>query len=209
MADDDVLTSLTLLDRLRQPGDEAAWSTFLDRYRPLIARWCRRRRLTHGDADEVSDAVLAKLAREKVGRFDPSQRFRPWLKAVVTNKIRDLQRQRQRRPGDWGSGHPGMHERLTQLAAPDSVDELAGELEAEWRRDLEEARRITEAVQAQVRPDHWQAFWLRAVEELPAAEVAGRLGMTVATVHVIKHRVGKLLREEGERALAARAAGGG
>jgi RNA polymerase sigma-70 factor (ECF subfamily) len=205
-----IVTSLTLLERLvpRNPRDQEAWRTFLNRYGPLIAGWCRRWGLADADAEEVRAAVLARLAADQIGQFDPSRRFRPWLKAVVGNKVRDLLRQRKRRPGDHGSGDPAVQDQLSQLAVSDPVEELAGELEANWRRDLEQLRRITEMVRTRVRPDHWQAFWLRVIDGLPAEEVAARLNLTVATVHVVKYRVSQQLRQEAEKVLTGPRGGG-
>jgi RNA polymerase sigma-70 factor (ECF subfamily) len=45
-------------------------------------------------------------------------------------------------------------------------------------------------------PHTWEAFRLPAVEQLPAGEVAERLGMNVATVYVARSKVQKLVREE-------------
>jgi DNA-directed RNA polymerase specialized sigma24 family protein len=45
--------------------------------------------------------------------------------------------------------------------------------------------------------DHtWQAFWLSTVEGLRGKDVAARLEMEVAAVHVAKHRVLKMIRQE-------------
>ena len=97
-----VLTSPTLLRELGDPDHrEAAWRTFLERYQPLIYRWSRRSGLNDVDAKDISATVLAKLVialRDFV--YDPAHRFRGWLKTLVENEVRDLYRQRARRPGD-------------------------------------------------------------------------------------------------------------
>src|SRR5438552_1018276 len=103
-----VLTSAALLRELEDPDHrEAAWRTFLTRYQPLIYRWSCRTGLSHHDAEEVTARVLSKLVtalRDFV--YDPAGRFRGWLKRVVENEVRSFYRQRARRPGDRGSGHP-------------------------------------------------------------------------------------------------------
>ena len=56
-------TSVSLLLRLgRYPSDQAAWEEFVDRYGAKIYSWCRAWRLQDADAQDVTQAVLAKLA---------------------------------------------------------------------------------------------------------------------------------------------------
>ena len=57
-------TSPTLLGRLgRSPTDQEAWAAFVDRYGPKIYAWCLHWRLQEADAQDVTQAVLLKLAR--------------------------------------------------------------------------------------------------------------------------------------------------
>jgi DNA-directed RNA polymerase specialized sigma24 family protein len=43
------------------------------------------------------------------------------------------------------------------------------------------------------------AFYLRYVEDLPARDVAGRLGLSPGAVHQARYKVGLMLLKEGER----------
>src|SRR5262249_59575335 len=138
---------------LRHLGDpthrEAAWRTFLQRYQPLIAGWARRTGLGHDDAEEVTAAVLSRLVTAlRDFDYDPARRFRGWLKTLVENEVRGLHRQRARRPGDRGSGHPLVHLRLAQLQAPDGIDELVAQLDDTLARDLRDAEEGTRRVRA-------------------------------------------------------------
>lgn len=89
-------TSLSLLRRLRQPGDDAAWDRMTRLYTPLLYFWLRRAGAQEQDAaDVVQDVFVALLA--KLPSFDPDKGgFRSWLRAVTLNKWRD--RRRGRRP---------------------------------------------------------------------------------------------------------------
>src|SRR5262249_44929874 len=136
--------------------------------------------------------------------YDPSRRFRSWLKTVVENEVRSLYRQRTRRPGDRGSGHPLVHRRLAELQTPDVLAELVEQLDDTLARDLRDAEEATRRVRARVEPNTWQAFWLTAVGKESGRDAADRLGLTVAAVHMAKRRVSQMLRAEGERLLAAR-----
>jgi RNA polymerase sigma-70 factor (ECF subfamily) len=197
-----VLTSLTLLRQLGDPGNERAWWTFLERYQPLIYGWCRRWGLGHTDAEEVSAAVLAKLVElMRTFVYDPRQCFRGWLKTVVHNEVRSRWRQVARRPGDRGSGDPKVHKQLEAVEAPGGVGDLVEELDGTMQRDLRRAQRVTARVRERVQPHTWQAFWLTAIEKESASEVAGKLGMTVAAVYMAKSGVSQKLREEGAKLL--------
>jgi len=62
--------------------------------------------------------------------------------------------------------------------------------------DLERLERAMARVRERVEPATWDAFRLTAIEGVPAAEVARRLGKKVATVYVARSNVQKMLQEE-------------
>jgi RNA polymerase sigma-70 factor (ECF subfamily) len=196
---DGASTSPTLLRQLWNPGNnEQAWRTFLERYGPLIHRWCCRAGLGAEEAEEVSARVCCQLASAmRTFVYDPARRFRSWLKTVVDNAVRSFWRER-RRPGAHASGHPADQHDLEQIPAP-AVDGLVQELDDGLAADLRRAQRIADAVRVRVKEHTWQAFWRTAIEERPAPEVAALLGMTTAAVYVAKNHVGKMLRQEAAR----------
>jgi RNA polymerase sigma-70 factor (ECF subfamily) len=206
-----VVTSPTLLRDLGNPDHrEAAWRTFLQRYQPLIYGWSRRTGLNHDDAEEISAAVLSKLVTALQDfAYDPAHRFRGWLKTVVANEVRCLNRQRARRPGDRGSGHPLVARRLTELPAPDPITELIDQLDDTLACDLRHAEEVTRRVRARVAPHVWEAFWRTAIGQETGRDVADRLGMTVAAVYVAKRRVGQMLDAEAKRLQAPQRRKGG
>jgi RNA polymerase sigma-70 factor (ECF subfamily) len=62
-APSDARISPTLLGRLRlTPTDQAAWDAFVHRYSRKIYSWCREWHLQEADAQDVTQAVLLKLA---------------------------------------------------------------------------------------------------------------------------------------------------
>ena len=89
-------TRHSLLFRLRDPGDAEAWSEFLAIYRPMIYRLARLRGWQDADAQDISQAVLVKIA-SKIESFDPTGRakFRTWLSRVCQNTITDELRRRR------------------------------------------------------------------------------------------------------------------
>jgi RNA polymerase sigma factor (sigma-70 family) len=194
-----ISASPTLLREIwASDNHDEAWRTFLERYLPLIQKWCRRAGLNATDADEVSAAVVDKLVvamRSFV--YDPAKRFRGWLKTVVDNQVCELRRYWIRHPGDRASGHPDVHRSLAGIRAP--IDDLVDTLDHSLERDLQLAQQVIDLVKQRVRPKSWTAFWRTAIENERAADVARSLGISVGAVYMDKHRVAKMLREEGLR----------
>jgi RNA polymerase sigma-70 factor (ECF subfamily) len=183
-------TRVTLLARLRQdPTDHAAWDTFVERYGRHIYRWCRRWKLQDADAEDVTQEILAKLARKlRDFHYDPSRSFRGWLKTVAHHAWRDFVDSRR---GRAGAGDGQVWELMQTLEAR---EDLVQKLEAAFDHELLDAAKLR--VRLRVAPHTWEAFRLVALEGMPAAEVAITFRMQVAMVYVAKSKVQKMLQEE-------------
>lgn len=75
------------------------------------------------------------------------------------------------------------------------MPEPAGDLDvfdAESRREI--FRRAADTIRGHFAPHTWQAFWLTTIDDLPAAEVGRRLGISVGAVYIAKSRVPTRLR---------------
>jgi hypothetical protein len=57
-------TSASLLDRLRQTADPAAWERFVRLYTPLLCHWARRLGLASQDVEDLVQDVFAVLLRK-------------------------------------------------------------------------------------------------------------------------------------------------
>jgi RNA polymerase sigma-70 factor (ECF subfamily) len=186
-------THVSLLLRLgHNPSDQAAWEEFVDRYGAKMHAWCRAWGLQEADAQDVTQAVLAKLA-SLLRRFsyDPSQSFRGWLRTLVNNACRDFIADRRRSIGAVATGAANEVELIQTVEAR---DDLARRLEAEFDLELlEEAQR---RVRQRVAPRTWEAYRLTAIEGLSGAEAAGRLGMKIAAVFVSRSNTTKQLQCE-------------
>lgn len=180
-------TCATLLFRLGQnPSDHAGWDEFVDRYGPHIYRWCRRWNLQDADAEDVTQNILVKLARNiRHFTYNPDLTFRGWLKTVAHHAWRDFEASRRRLPAKAQD-----KEMLTLEAREDLVHKLENAF------DLEMLDLAKERVRRRVASHTWEAFCLTALEGLPVAEVAPRVGMQVAMVYVAKSKVQRMLQEE-------------
>ena len=183
-------TRASLLVRLRDPQDEAAWRQFVDLYAPLVYAYARKQGLQDADAADLSQEVLRAVAGG-VGRleYDPQRgAFRNWLFTVVRRKLANWRAAQANRTR--GSGDSGTHRLLEQLPAPEATE---AEWEAEWERRL--FAWACEQVRRDVTASTWQAFWRTAVDGQPGKQVAGDLGLSVAAVYLARSRVLARLQE--------------
>ena len=183
-------TRVTLLARLRQdPTDEAAWGAFVERYGRHIYRWCRQWKLQNADAEDVTQEILAKLARKlRDFHYDPARSFRGWLKTVAHHAWRDFADSRRGRTADGDGRVPELLQTL------EAREDLVQKLEEAFDHELLDAAKLR--VRLRVAPHTWEAFRLVALEGMPAAEVATTVRMQVAMVYVAKSKVQKMLQEE-------------
>src|SRR5688572_20304611 len=88
-------TPASLLERLRQPAEQQAWSRFVRLYTPLLYSWARRLGLQPEDASDLVQDVLTLLV-QKLPEFhyDRHKRFRGWLWTVTLNRFRENHRRR-------------------------------------------------------------------------------------------------------------------
>lgn len=182
-----LLTSQTLLLRLRDLDDQAAWKEFVERYAPSIYGWCRFHQLSQADAADVTQDVLYKLVSAiQSFRYDSSRgRFRSWLKTVTRNALRDYVRESKR--AAQGTGDTATLRLLSEVGDQRFEDELAALVEAEAQHEL--LKSAEEQVQTVVSPHTWQAYVLTVHEKCSARDAAARLNLRVTDVYVAKSRV--------------------
>src|SRR5262249_39927647 len=124
--------------------------------------------------------------------YDPSLRFRAWLKTLTHHAWSDFVAAQKR--AVQGSADSGTWEALCSEPAR---DDLSAELERAFDQELLEA--ASERVRQRVQPHTWEAFRLTAVDGLSGADTAARLGMQVGTVFKAKSKVMAMLQEEVQR----------
>lgn len=185
----DVRTRASLLARLRNAEDEAAWSQFVAIYTPLIFGFCRGRGLSETDAGDVAQEVLKAVVRA-IPRFEYEPRrssFRNWLFTVVRSKLNSFFAAQARQPRLAGETT------LEQFVA----NEPDTELEERWQRDYQEnlVRWAAGRIQGEFQTSTWNAFWRTAMRGEPVETVAGELGLTLNAIYIARARVTNRLRQ--------------
>lgn len=174
----------SLIVRLTEAEDAAAWERFQVVYRPMLYRLAQRWGLQDADAQDLVQEVLVAVARS-IGKYErraASGGFRSWLAQIARHKFADLLNRQQRQA--VGSGQTDVHLWLSQL--PDRSA-------ASSRWDLELRRELFQWAANVVRESShertWEAFQRTAVEGQPVVSVADQLGLSVAQVYVARSRV--------------------
>ncbi len=191
-------TRVSLLDRLRNREDQESWRDFFETYWRLIYGFATQAGLSDHEAQEVvQETVISVAGTMPKFKYDPAVcSFKGWLRHLTQKRIVDQVRRRSRevladdlqaeesRDGD-ASG--------LALAATDP------ELDAIWQKEWEENLRAAalDRLQRQVKAEHFQIFTLHVVQGKSLREVCGLLGVSAATVYVVKHRLSRLLRDIG------------
>jgi RNA polymerase sigma-70 factor (ECF subfamily) len=186
-------TRPTLLFRIRDPHDHAAWTTFVDVYGPLIYARCRRRGLQPVDAENVTQTVFVTLS-QAIGQYQPDKgRFRSWLGRIVRNAIHRA-RQGPREVTGWGHG--------------DEEDPLESEAarqeDSAWAEEFNHHiyQTALDRTRGHFEDQTWRAFDLVWQQNLSAGEAARRLRVPIDRVYVAKSRVLDRLRQEIEHLAA-------
>lgn len=184
-------TGSTLLDLLRDPTDKSAWTTFVVRYGPKIAGWCRQRRLQEADAQDVTQNVLTILVR-RLPTFAYDARkgsFRCWLKKVTEHAV--LHYVESERRNGRGTGDSAVLDILQSWKAREDLQKILEDV-----YDLELLELAKKRVQLHVSPRDWKIYDDLASDSRPVAAVAEEHHLTVPAVLMAKCRVKKKLREE-------------
>lgn len=174
-----ITTHPSLLERLRDGSDDAAWAEFDRCYGELIMRYCRSRGLKLSDAEDVRQLALMQFARAARNfEYSPARgRFRGYLGQVVRSAI---SRHAARPNGRERALDEGV---LSSIPDPGLGDEL-------WEREWVEhhLRRAMATLRRSYSPRSVEVFdRILAGESVPA--IAERMKMTEQAVHKIKQRI--------------------
>src|SRR5207249_2549012 len=173
-----IATPISLLERLKLAKPDASdWQRLQEIYPPLIRSLLARVPGIRDEIEDITQEVLVVLLREMSSferRRDGS--FRAWLRQVTVNRVRAFQKARQRRP------IAGLGEAAELLLAQleDSDSTLARQWDQEY--DTHVFQKLLVMVRGDFEPNTWKAFQRFAVDGLPAARVAGELGISESAV---------------------------
>ena len=186
-------TRWTMVARLKNLDDQQSWREFYELYRKLIVGVAVKAGLRRDEAEEVLQETM-KGVSHGIGSFAADGKrgsFHAWL--LTRTKWRIVEQFRKRSPAHGNGGH---HQESTTPAVERVPDERAEDLErlcdAEWKARLMD--QALQELQIEVKAEHYQIFYLLAVEQKSNSDVAKMVGRTRAEIYVIKHRVSNALK---------------
>jgi RNA polymerase sigma factor (sigma-70 family) len=184
-------TRRSLVLRLRNPRDEAAWGEFVEIYEPLVYRLARKKGLQDADARDLCQEVFRAVA-SAIERWDPDPakgKFRAWLFRIARNLLVNFLASQHRHIR--GSGSTSVQELLEARPSADS------QADAEFRTEFQRRafRWAAEQTKKEFTDSTWQAFWKTGVDNRPIAEVAKELGLSAGAVYIARSRVLARLRQ--------------
>ncbi|MFO0901545.1 MAG: RNA polymerase sigma factor [Pirellulales bacterium] len=176
-------TRVSLLLRLQDSDDRAAWDEFVRLYGRVLFRVARGRGLQAADADNLVQEVLLAVARS-IGSWleRPDRgRFRAWLLRIARNEAIDILTRSSKRPLGGGEAV------VAALSAVSGTDEVSSQLDLEYERKV--FQWAAEQVRSSVAEHTWLAFWLTHLEGLSIEEAAERLRTRPANIYFARSRV--------------------
>lgn len=197
--DDSYPTRASLLERLKDTGDQRSWEEFHNVYGRLIRGFALKAGLTETEADEVVQETMAGAAQHLPAfRYDPQRcAFKTWLMNLARWRVIDQFRKRLPTASPAG---PATDE--TRTATIERVPDPAGSdweqlWDGEWRTTP--LQKALERVKQKVDPRQWQIFDLYTLKQWTPREIAHTLGINVGRVYLTKHRLGMRLQNELKR----------
>ncbi|PYJ85412.1 MAG: RNA polymerase subunit sigma [Verrucomicrobia bacterium] len=209
---DPIPTRHSLLNRLKDWGDQVSWQDFFDTYWRLIYNVAVKAGLTDTEAQEVVQETVIAVAK-KISEFkaDPTRgSFSAWLMHTTRWRIADQFRKRQKAGQECSlsaaaeaGGTPTLRTDDTGLSDPiNRVPDPAGvRLETVWNEEWEKnlMAAALEQVKSKVSPRQFQMFDLHVLQNLSVRDTARTMQVSVASVYMARHRVSRLLKREGAK----------
>jgi RNA polymerase sigma-70 factor, ECF subfamily len=175
-------TPVSLLEQLRLPAQQEAWSRFAELYTPLLYYWARSQGLAEADAaDLVQEVFVVLVTKLPTFCYNRDGSFRAWLRTVTLNKHRELTRKKTPQ---------GLH------PAFDQAQEDPQRLLEEKEHQQYLVQQMLQIVKAEFPPSTWQLFEAYVIQGRRPQEIAASQQITTGTVYAAKCDVLHRLRRE-------------
>lgn len=188
-------TRRSLIERLPDLENRAKWEEFYDTYWRLIYAVARKAGLSDAEAHDVVQETAISVARS-IGRYrSDAGSFKAWLLQLTRWRIIDQLRKRSPAEMNRFSSAQTARSTATLDRIPDpagpTLDSVWGD---EWERTLLNA--AMHRLKSKVSAKHFQIFDCAVLKRWPPGKVASELGVNIAQVYLVKHRLAALLKKE-------------
>lgn len=170
------------------PGPLSIEQVYRD-YAPQVYRTARRMVNSDFDAEDITQEVLLQVVR-KLDEFRGDSAFATWLHRVTVNAALAHRRRLAVRE------EHGLRKTVDVYGEDEPATSSHGQLVTPDNQMLNsEARQLIDDAIEALPPAYRSVFVLSDVEEVPNADIADRLGMTLPAVKSRLHRARAMLRE--------------
>ena len=178
------LTRASLILRIQDAEDMAAWDEFSTIYGPVVFNFAMSRGFQAADAENLVQEVFLAVANSISNWLERDDRgsFRAWLLRIARNATVDMITQKATRSLGRDGSEAQVH--LVNFPAP---SELSSALDLAYERMV--FQWASERVRASVAEHTWQAFWLTSIEELSVEAAAARLKTRPGNIYFARSRV--------------------
>ncbi len=183
-------TRWSLVVRLQDERDEAAWHEFIVEYEPFLLTYLHRRGLQEADARDVAQQVMTSIC-QSVANWKPDGRpgaFRRWMATIARHAAIKFMHRKSRQP-DSGGG-------TAFLARMNDVASVDNDTAAQQEYQQAVFAWAVSRVKDEFRESTWTAFWETLVVHRPIDVVAKELGLSTGAVYMARSRVMARLRTQ-------------
>lgn len=175
-------TRPSLLSRVRDTADQAAWAEFDARYRDLIVRYACRQGLSAADAEDTRQLVMMRLVRVLPDfRYDARQgRFHDYLYRVTRSAISDFRRSPKSRPAPVLDGDE-LRRAVESCGEPTDPMWEQEWLDHHMRRALASVRETSDARSVSI--------FERLLSGASPEQAGEEFGLTADAVYKVKQRI--------------------
>ncbi len=197
--EDLIPTRETLLMRLRNLDDQGSWHEFFKTYWRLIFNVTRKAGFSEAAAQDIVQETFVTISRHMPEfRYKPEMgTFKTWLLRITRSRIIDaLRRQHSKQGSQYVRREEPLGTSLLESLSDEggSLDEI---WDAEWHTHLLDT--ALEYVKQQADARQFQIFYLHVVKDIPALQVARRLGVKLPEVYFAKYKISARVKKEIKR----------
>ena len=187
------VTRQSLIARLNDWGDQQKWQEFFETYWQLIYSVAMRAGMRDDEAQEVVQETCIAVAKNVSGYDSKAGSFKSWLLQMARWRITDQFRKRDKRRAVRSDDDTRATATMDRL--PGSGGAAFTEMwEEEWQHHVLAA--ALTRVKRRVEAKHYQIFDCIVVKQWTASKASKELGVNIAQVYLVKHRLKAMLKKE-------------
>ncbi|MCD0463534.1 sigma-70 family RNA polymerase sigma factor [Roseiconus lacunae] len=185
-------TRPSLIVRLPDHSDQAAWWSFVELYEPFLRHFARRRGVPESHLNDAIQQILLAIAKsvEKFVDDGKAASFRRWMATVARHEVMKYMTKIRRHVAPTGGS-----ESLRGLESVADDSELSDQYEHElivW---------AATKIRDEFSESSWQAFWQTVICQRPVDDVARELELSRGAIYMARARILKRIRGQVEEVM--------